>query len=198
MQQARISTKAGRERGRGGGEPGAISPADRNTGKTAAAVSSLCAAPAKGGTLENIRPAHVKFSILQDVLQTMAPPLDMCGSGGGGGGCGNGGGDIPSFEHRRVAIRRPSCEDASSGKEEPQEPPLAETAGERRKSRAAKLRQTRSRNAARIQQQVYTSAEDYSEEEVRQVSLIACVKEICFYFACDGSWQPRVYLPASH
>lgn len=102
-------------------------------------------------------------------------PLDMCGGGGGGGGGGNscgGGGGVASFEHSRAVDRRPSCEDASSAKEESQEPSLADTAGERRKSRAAKLRQTRSRNAARIQQQqqqqqVYTSAED-SEEEVRK------------------------------
>lgn len=164
----RQQEREGRETERGGGGGGAgwkHTPEDINTGKTAAAVSSSCAAPAKGGTLENISPAHqIKFSILQDVLKNMAP-LDMCGGGAGGGG-GNGGSDAASFGRGRAMARRPSCEDASSAKES-QEPPLTETAGERRRSRAAKLRETRSRNAARIQQQVYTSAED-SEEEVRK------------------------------
>eukprot|EP00903_Cladosiphon_okamuranus_P019806 g18204.t2 len=106
-------------------------------------------------------------------------PLDICtGGGGGGGGGGNdggggGGGGMVSFEHGRTAARHSSCEDArrsvGAAKESKEPPPSAETAGERRKSRAAKLRQSRSRNAARIQQQAYTSAEDSEEEEEEDV-----------------------------
>lgn len=145
-------------------------------------MSSSCAAPRKGGTLENISPAHqVKFSILQDVLKNMAP-LDMCGGGGGAGGGNDGSGGMTSFEHGRAAARHPSCEDASVAEKESQESPLAETAGERRKSRAAKLRQTRSRNAARIQQQVYTSAEDSEEEEVRKGVICEQRKHALFVF----------------
>lgn len=49
----------------------------------------------------------------------------------------------------------------------------ADAAGERRRSRALKLRQTRTRNAAKSQSTVYTSAED-SEEEVRSVHSRRC------------------------
>ncbi|CAM9597521.1 unnamed protein product [Pylaiella littoralis] len=109
-------------------------------------------------------------------------PFDMlsCGGGGSGGEGGDGssnaydsGSRRSSATHGHSSIRRPSCEDAGLTKEPEEAPAVGETAVERRKSRAFKLRQTRSRNAARIQQQqqqqqqqqVYTSAEDSEDEQ---------------------------------
>jgi len=130
--------------------------AGRTKGKTAAAVFSSCAPLREAGTRAVIHPASpAKLSILQDVLSNMAP-LDMCGGGGGGGS---------PFE-KSPGVDRASCEDAIA--KEPNA--TADTAGDRRRSRALKLRETRSRNAARIQQQqVYTSAAEDSEDEVGEV-----------------------------
>lgn len=95
------------------------------------------------------------------------PPLDMvtCGS---------------SVE--RSSVRSSSrnslgsaCEDAGTSppranvNEKNQHQEAADEAGERRRSRALKLRQSRTRNAARAQ--VYTSAEE-SEEEVREAAFV--------------------------
>ncbi|CAM9596493.1 unnamed protein product [Scytosiphon promiscuus] len=90
-------------------------------------------------------------------------PLDMASCGGGGGG---------GSHHDAVSLDR-SC---SQGPEEL--PPAttdsaASSPSERRASRALKLKQTRERNAVRIQQhqQVYTSAEDSEEEEEEKPDL---------------------------
>ncbi|CAM9751696.1 unnamed protein product [Ectocarpus fasciculatus] len=122
-----------------------------------------------------------KLGILLGILD-MAPH-DMAPSCGGGGqgnsGGGSGGGSPMSLDH---SLRHTSSEDPHPTKAAVEEraavvaPAAAAddkagettmTAGERRRSRALKLRQTRSRNAVRIQQQqqVYTSAEDSEDEE---------------------------------
>ncbi|CAM9505105.1 unnamed protein product [Ectocarpus sp. 13 AM-2016] len=117
-----------------------------------------------------------KLGILLGILD-MAPH-DMapsCGGGGGRGSSGGSGGGSPvSLDHSLRA--GPDLYPTKAAGEEPAVvcPAAAAddkagektmTAGERRRSRALKLRQTRSRNAARIQQQVYTSAEDSEDEE---------------------------------
>lgn len=118
-----------------------------------------------------------KLGILLGILD-MAP-YDMapsCGGGGGGRGSsgGSGGGSPMSLDHSLRGVPDPQPPKAAVEEPAVVAPAAAEnkagettmTAGERRRSRALKLRQTRSRNAVRIQQQVYTSAED-SEDEVR-------------------------------
>ncbi|CAB1099436.1 unnamed protein product [Ectocarpus sp. CCAP 1310/34] len=117
-----------------------------------------------------------KLGILLGVLD-MAPH-DMapsCGGGGGQGSSGGSGGGSPmSLDHSLRGVPDPHPTKAAVGDlavvcpvaaadEKASETTM--TAGERRRSRALKLRQTRSRNAVRIQQQVYTSAEDSEDEE---------------------------------
>ncbi|CAM9288160.1 unnamed protein product [Ectocarpus sp. 6 AP-2014] len=120
-----------------------------------------------------------KLGILLGILD-MAPH-DMapsCGGGGGGGGRGSSGGsgggspmsldhslrEVPDPQPTKAAVEEPAVvRPAAAADDKAGETTM--TAGERRRSRALKLRQTRSRNAVRIQQQVYTSAEDSEDEE---------------------------------
>lgn len=102
-------------------------------------------------------------------------PLDMASCGGGGGGGVDGGGS----PHGSVSLDR-SC--MKGADEHPPSP--SDSAGsspsERRASRALKLKQTRERNAVKIQQQqqAYTSAED-SEEEVRNIIATRLPRHCC-------------------
>ncbi|CAM9448902.1 unnamed protein product [Ectocarpus sp. 12 AP-2014] len=117
-----------------------------------------------------------KLGILLGILD-MAPH-DMapsCGGGGGPGSSGGSGGGSPMFLDRslrgvpdshptKAAVEEPAVvRPAATADDKAGETTM--TAGERRRSRALKLRQTRSRIAARMQQQVYTSAEDSEDEE---------------------------------
>lgn len=82
------------------------------------------------------------------------PPLDMLTHAAS---------SVQSASERR-SVRSSSYEAPQHVKRDEND---VDAAGERRRTRALKLRQTRTRNAARTQSKVYTSAEDSEEEEVR-------------------------------
>ncbi|CAM9144230.1 unnamed protein product [Ectocarpus sp. 8 AP-2014] len=121
----------------------------------------------------------ILLGILDMAPHDMAPSCGGSGGGGGGGGGrgssgGSGGGSPMSLDHSLRGVPNPHPTKAAVEEPAVVAPAAAAddkagettmTAGERRRSRALKLRQTRSRNAVRIQQQVYTSAEDSEDEE---------------------------------